>query len=141
MRGTRPTGRSGCGGMKTLGGTGSGGAEDQGPGTTPGQVRCGTELCTLPDERCCADPITHAFQGCVPSSSTCPGASLTCDEPGDCAPGEYCCLNRQNQAGPLLNVVCAPVGCIGPEVCGTPADCFDRPCRSFIFVTTQFTCH
>lgn len=106
-----------------------------------GEVHCGTETCTLPGEKCCANPTTGVPTGCVGSSAPCPsgGAPVTCDEPADCGPGRSCCLNRYLQAGALQNVECE-TSCVGPAVCQTDADCARGACTTFPIMKSYMTC-
>jgi hypothetical protein len=106
-----------------------------------GEVQCGKATCTLPGEKCCADPTTGVSTGCVAASAACPsgGAPVTCDEPADCGAGRSCCLNRYLQAGALQNVECEP-GCIGPAVCQVDADCASGTCTTFPIMKSYKTC-
>ena len=98
-------GATGCGRTEFDTGSEAAAATDAGTSTglptlpaTPGLFVCGSAVCLTSSQQCCLGVSTSgAVSGtCLALSASCPGASLQCDEPADCASsvqgqGNVCC--------------------------------------------------
>jgi hypothetical protein len=99
-------------------------------GSLPGKVRCGTQTCSLPGEKCCADRDTGIPTGCVAQATPCDpqyptsdlSADITCDENADCPAAESCCLDTYLQVGGLVQISCQK-SCYGPQACVSRDGC------------------
>ena len=70
------------------------------PPSTPGVLVCGAQSCNTQTQACCVSVAVGAVGAtCVPAGTACPGASLGCDEPADCAATGVCCFGLQARAG------------------------------------------
>lgn len=93
-------------------------------------VQCGAEMCDPATEECCVDQQTTS---CV-AAGTCPGTTVGCDGPEDCADTEACCVGQTGSecvAADTCEVVVCHVAedCpdVGDECCDLPAGAFCAP--------------
>jgi len=93
-----------------------------GPPCTPGFVQCGDAGCSVPESLCCVAPSTAI---CQPTTAACSTAHVECEEKGDCADGEICCLSLQTMDNTTAVASCQP----GP-VCPTAKVASAQLCRS-----------
>ena len=100
-------GTSGCGrseleplGSGSVGSGGRGGSGMSGAGgtsvtqlpPTPGLLLCGTTICVANVQQCCLGLGSSGLDGqCVAPGTSCPGATVQCDEPADCPSPKVCC--------------------------------------------------
>jgi hypothetical protein len=92
-------------------------APDAGNLLIPGEVICGADRCTLPDEECC-DPDGDGGDPyeCVATAS-CTLIAYRCDQREDCG-ADYCCLHIDE-----LAMRCTPAGDCENAICQQNDDC------------------
>jgi hypothetical protein len=127
-----PAGRSGAGGASNL----PTGLPQLPP--TPGLFVCVSTVCQTSSQQCCVTlSAAGAASGtCMPLGASCPGLSLQCDEPADCAAGaqgqgNVCCAGVGASTAATLPLsigsVCVPAArCTGTGqviVCRQDSDC------------------
>lgn len=85
---------------------------------TPFEVPCGSGLACKNARRCCAygDGRPWECAGSCPSLDEA-GASIHCDSPTDCTPGERCCAELRN--GSTLERTFCSIGCPGGNIIRT----------------------
>jgi hypothetical protein len=115
---------SGGDGGGTDGGTATCAMPDGGGPCTPGQVPCGTTLCSTPDY-CCVTTASNKTT-CDMSNQNCVGTAYHCDETADCPAGNVCCLNF---AG-LTNSTTCQTACMtgSPKMCRSDTECASGKC-------------
>ena len=123
------TASTGSGADGAGGGYGQGGASTgTGPplaDTTPHEVACGSETCTVPEETCCID---NGSASCIRGG--CPGtinrgsfSTVHCDDAADCNPGSICCVTSGSEV--TLYECSKASECTGYESCIPNGVCSD----------------
>ena len=91
--------------------------------STPGQIRCGNDLCDSFNEYCCASS-DGVFDTC--SGPFCP-LRRECDEQSDCLGDDVCCYSAVQSPPVIMAGICEPAGqCVYDQTwlaCGSQADC------------------
>lgn len=87
------TGRGGSSGSSAGGTTSNGGSGAQGGTGTMTSISCGDEVCDPNASVCCNRRSQPSY--CTDPGANCPGATLTCSGPGQCAAGEVCCYHAR----------------------------------------------
>ncbi|MBM4361162.1 MAG: hypothetical protein FJ104_00660, partial [Deltaproteobacteria bacterium] len=114
-----------------------------GLGPSPGVIRCGTDVCQLGVEICCAEPETGKPLGCQAADAGACAARVTCDEGADCGSGSVCCFNRYFQVGGLADVSCEVSSCFSPAAttCVADSDCpVGWWCQPHPIMPDHYTC-
>lgn len=104
------------------------------PPREPGRILCGGATCDASSEQCCLPYDESQAAACASRANGCPSGyfNVDCDEPGDCAPGESCCLYRFLQGGGIAEISCG-AACAGQVVCLGDGDCGSNvPCTSTV---------
>lgn len=106
----------------------SGGAPEDagpgGPGSTPGHIACGTEVCDLTTQACCVN--SGSDEHCQDKGKACAGIAV-CDEAADCPSGKICCGSASFDSS---NTDCE-AKCDGinqSQPCRTDTECGSRKC-------------
>jgi hypothetical protein len=120
------TGRGGSAGATAGGTTSNGGSGAQGgtSGTGPmTSISCGDEVCVPGESVCCSRRSQPSY--CTDSGTNCPGATLTCSGPGQCAEGEVCCYHARFSSCTADCEVSEGAGGDPPTIvlCDSSADC------------------
>jgi hypothetical protein len=110
---------------------------DGGPTCTPGFVECGsttngTAACSVPGSQCCETSV----DACQLAGAACSGTIIECDEKGDCADGDICCVNAMT--GTTATFSCQPgpacpigTGLESAQICRSDAECASGSCSFY----------
>jgi hypothetical protein len=96
----------------------------------PGVVTCNMAPCAVPANFCCG--VQGGAEMCDPAGTMCTGASISCDESGDCMSGSICCMVATSISSADISCQMG-TSCMGGlfsiQVCKTSAECANgMPC-------------